>query len=62
MHEISALSRRANGEASVFRLEDLDQLGIAATKTKVVVNCLVKLGLAELQGSAVGGMVYALKV
>jgi hypothetical protein len=42
-------------------MEDLGQLGIAESKTKVLVNCLVKLGLANLQGSAGGGMVYSLK-
>lgn len=54
--------RRNNGEPTVFSLEDLGNLGIAATKTKVLVNCLVKLDLANLQGSAAGGMVYSLKI
>lgn len=43
-----------------FKLEDLEQLGLTAAKSKVFVNCLVKLGHAELR-SASGGLTYILK-
>ena len=48
----------------MFMLEDLEAIGIATMKSKVLVNCLVKLGWADLgSGSQASGgaMAYALR-
>ncbi|KAG1670683.1 hypothetical protein FOA52_010958 [Chlamydomonas sp. UWO 241] len=55
----AVLPRRVAGEAE-FRLEDLEAQGLPPTKGKVFVNCLIKLGHAELRSTA-GGLTYVLK-
>lgn len=50
-------ARHQPGSACTFTMSDLEAAGCAGQKGKVMVNCLVKLGRAEMHGASLFSLI-----